>query len=77
MDDKSPHSTRYAANEAELHYLRTGAGVVVVALLAGLVIMSLLREPEVDWVLGLAAATIVLGVSTVIGARQWLRDRPR
>jgi len=77
VDKHQRYNPRYAENELEMRWVKAGASLVLVLLLAGLIMASLLRAPEVDWVLGLTAATIVMGVSIVIGARQWLRDRPR
>jgi hypothetical protein len=41
---------------------------------AGLIVMSLLLAPRLDWGIVLTAAVTVMCISTWVGVRQWLED---
>jgi hypothetical protein len=56
---------------------KLAAGGALALVLAALLVMSLFQAPQIAWMVGLAAALIMLAVATALGFRQWIRGRAK
>lgn len=63
-DDRAPRPSKFVAGG-------------FIALLAALLVMALFQAPQIVWMVGLAAALILLAVATALGFRQWARGRTK